>query len=58
MPKYDLTFTITIWVECPPSEIERLHDDVARDVFQAVDKALGGKPQYIRDCKTGRFRKL
>ena len=61
MPTYeyfDVKCTITQTIKCKPENIQKRHDEFAKTVINAVSKALGGKPQYIKDCNTGKFRRL
>ena len=55
---YDLQFHMTMTVEATPETIDKVHDEIAKEFISAIDKQFGGKCQYIRDCKTGRFRAL
>jgi hypothetical protein len=55
--EYDLTFKFTITIEATPKTIAKLHDTHMRRFIKAVSKEFG-PPSCLRDCKTGRFRKI
>jgi len=54
---YDLNFKMTVTIKCKPENVGKRHDIMAKRFVKALEKEFG-KRQYVKDCKTGRFRKL
>ncbi len=55
---YDFTFKFEVEIEAYPNQRKRLHDKMARTIIRAFEEELGIPCISVRDCQTGRFRKL
>jgi len=55
---YDFTFKFDVTVETYPNQKKREHDRIAKALVRAFEEELGIPCTSIRDCETGRFRKL
>jgi hypothetical protein len=57
MKEYDLHFTFMVKIEATEASIQEEHDRLMRRYVKALSKEFGDI-SYLRDCKTGRFRKV
>ena len=55
---YDFTFKFEVSIETYPNQKKREHDRIARILVKTFEKELGIRCTSVRDCETGRFRKL
>lgn len=49
-------FNCCVELDLIPSEAEKMHEEFGEVVIRALEEHYG-KCMYVRDCKTGRFRK-
>jgi len=55
---YDFTFKFEVEIEAYPNQKMSEHDRIAKRLVRAFEQELGIPCTSIRDCETGRFRKL
>lgn len=56
--RYIFTMKLEIPYLTYPNRIKQTHDELAYAIIGAVEQKIGMRVGELRDCKTGRFKKL
>jgi len=56
--RYIFTMKLEIPYLAYPNRIKQTHDEIAYAIVGAVEEVTGIRVGSLRDCKTGRFRKV
>lgn len=55
---YEISMTIKLDIQAYPNTIQKEHNKYCKLINDMITVLLGCKANYVKDCKTGRFRKL
>jgi len=55
---YDFTLKLSFSYLAYPNQAKKEHDKFAKIIIGAVEKQMGSLCHSVRDCKTGRYRRL
>ena len=56
--KYNFHLGLNIPFYAYPNTMTKEHDELAKEILRVLEAHFNIKMRPIRDCKTGRFRKL